>query len=142
MADHAGDAPKCCQGHAGHLRARESAIGPPGVPAVAGAGRSVSLANIVIRRDYYIADAVQTRSQRYRRPFRGFAKLILEAADVLAWFIVPPIARRRRRNRLVGARQAARSLGARATQAYLPGPTYLEIQIGRETRPVVVVAPG
>ncbi len=95
-----------------------------------------------VGRDHYVIDAAESRCQRFHRPLRGALAYVLRTAELLALQWLPRWAGPRRVARLVHQRRFARRVGGVGIQSYLPDQSYVELQIGKETRPVLVLAAG
>lgn len=96
----------------------------------------------LIARDHYVPDTLALRRERYDRPVRGLVKSALRVFEIIATRRLPQLAGPLRDARLRRERAYARPVPEPAAGSYLRGPAYLELQIGKETRPVFVLAPG
>lgn len=95
-----------------------------------------------IGRDHYVIDAAESRRQRFHRPERGLVAHVLRMCALLIVRWMPGLAGRRRVSNMKRHRRFARVVNGLGTQGYLAGQTYREVQIGKETRPVLILPPG
>lgn len=95
-----------------------------------------------VGRDHYIIDAAELRRQRFHRPERGLVAYVLRMVALLLVRWMPGLAGRRRAANMQRHRRFARVVNGLGTEGYLTGQTYREVQIGKETRPVLILPPG
>ena len=95
-----------------------------------------------LQRDFHIGSASQKTRLFYRRPLREFIKWGFLLVEVMAYRCVRSLYTSWKTRRLLKESAHPRRVEEGVSRHFIPGPSYVEIQIGNETRANAVLQEG